>query len=356
MAEKPLPFVSAIIPCRNEGSHIGACLDSIIANDYPKECLEVLVVDGMSEDNTRSIVEGYAQRYPFIRLLSNPKRIIPTAMNIGIRTARGEVIMKMDAHTTYPSDYIRKCVIALQEYGADNVGGRVVHVPSVDTVTAKSIAFALSHPFGSLNSYFRIGSDKPRWVDTATFGCYRREVFARIGLYREDLVRSSDIDLNTRLHRRGGKTLLEPGIVAYYRSDPTLWRFWRHNLSDGFWATYPLKFGSALRWRHYAPIFLLSLFLGLVALGVWRPILGVLPGVMLGVYGSISLYVATKTAMRERRWGYLVALPLAFAVRHAGYGLGSIAGLVGAMASVEFWRHLLLSLSRRAHNSHSPNV
>ncbi|MFN3975395.1 MAG: glycosyltransferase, partial [Dehalococcoidia bacterium] len=122
MREETLPFVSAIVPCRNEERFIAACLDSLIANDYPKERLEILVVDGMSKDGTRRIVQTYAQRYPFILLLSNSKRIIPSAMNIGIGHARGDIILKVDAHSTYAPDYIRKCVTALQEYGADNVG------------------------------------------------------------------------------------------------------------------------------------------------------------------------------------------------------------------------------------------
>ncbi|MDW8119910.1 MAG: glycosyltransferase family 2 protein, partial [Chloroflexota bacterium] len=316
---KSLPYVSAIIPCRNEERHIADCLDSIVANDYPKERLEVLVVDGQSTDRTRAIVQDYARRYPFIRLLDNPKRIIPSAMNIGIRSARGEVIMKMDAHSTYAPDYIRRCVEALLEYGADNAGGRLVHTPGANTLTAHAIARALMHPFGSLNSFFRVGSPGPRWADTAAFGCYRREVFERIGLFREDLTRSSDIDFNRRLLRQGGKILLVPAAVGYYRSDTTLGKFLRHNLSDGFWATYPLRFGTALRPRHYAPIGLLTLFLGLVALGVWRPLLGVLPALMLGGYAAISLTVAVRTALREKRAGYIVALPLAFAIRHAGY-------------------------------------
>lgn len=348
MKEATLPFVSVIVPCRNEERFIASCLDSIVASDYPKERLEVLVVDGMSEDDTRRIVETYAQRYPFILLIPNPKRIIPSAMNIAIHHARGDIILKIDAHSIYASDYIRKCITALQEYGADNVGGRVVHTPGANTLTAKAVASALSHPFGSLNSYFRTGASQPRWVDTTAFGCYPRKVFERVGLYREDLVRSSDLDLNRRLLQSGGRILLVPDAVIYYRCDASLWRFWRHNLSDGFWATYPLKFGAVLRWRHYAPIFLLSLFLALVGLAVWKPVLGVFPGGMLGVYGGISLWVSAKKAVQERRWGYIIALPLAFAVRHAGYGLGSIAGLLGAIASRDFWvRWLLRTLTAR---------
>ncbi|GBD11053.1 putative glycosyltransferase EpsJ [bacterium HR23] len=335
------PLVSLIIPCRNEERFIGACLDSLLANDYPKDRLEILVVDGLSTDATRSLVEDYTRRYPFIRLLSNPKRIIPSALNIGIRSARGEVIMKIDAHTTYAPTYIRRCVEALQEYGADMVGGRLTHLPAQETLQGHAIAHCLMHPFGSLNSYFRIGSDRPRWVDAAAFGCWPRGVFQRIGLFREDLVRNSDTDFNRRLLQSGGRILLVPDAVGYYRSDATFWRFFRHNLRDGFWATYPVKFGIALRWRHYAPIGLLALFLGLVAVGVVWPPLAVLPGLMLGGYAGTSLWIAVRTALRERRAGYLIALPVAFGVRHAGYALGSIAGLVGAVISPLFWRNWL---------------
>src|SRR4030067_2393082 len=141
-------IVSVIIPCRNEEKFIDRCLDSIIANDYPKEDLEVLVVDGMSEDRTEEIVKKYTERFSFIKLLSNLKKIIPSALNIGIQNANGSIIIRMDAHNVYSKDYISKCVNYLIEYNVDNVGGIWVTLPGKNTIVAESIALALSHPFG----------------------------------------------------------------------------------------------------------------------------------------------------------------------------------------------------------------
>ena len=162
--------VSLILPCRNEESHIAACLDSLLASTYPRDDLELIVVDGDSDDRTRDIVARYAERHVCIRLLDNPKRIVPTALNIGIRAATGDVILRADAHALYPPEYVPRLVAALLASGADNVGGCVVTLPSDDSATASAIATALSHPFGVGNSWFRIGRARtPRWVDTVPY-------------------------------------------------------------------------------------------------------------------------------------------------------------------------------------------
>ena len=199
----PIPEVSVIVPCRNEVKYIAACLDSVLANDYPKERLEVLVVDGMSEDGTRAVVERYARTCPFIRLVDNPRRVTPAALNLGIASARGSAIMIMGAHAAYPSGYISELVTWLRHSGADAVGGRCVTRPGRESVTGRAIAAAVSHPFGIGNSHFRTGAAEPRWVDTVPFGCYRRDVFERVGVFDEELVRNQDDEFNHRILRQG---------------------------------------------------------------------------------------------------------------------------------------------------------
>lgn len=207
-AEKSLPFVTVIVPCRNEERYIRGCLDSLIANDYPKDRLEILIVEGMSDDSTPTIVEEYAASYSFIRVIANPRRIKPTALNLGVQQSRGDVIMIADAHSFYPVDYISSNVKYLLDSGADNVGGVGRILPARQTKIAQTISLVLSHPFGSGNAYVKTGSSKPRWTDAVAFGCYRREIFQRIGMFREELVRSSDLDFNNRIRRAGGKILL----------------------------------------------------------------------------------------------------------------------------------------------------
>jgi glycosyltransferase involved in cell wall biosynthesis len=150
-----LPRVTVLVPCRNEERYIGACLESILATSYPLDRLEILVIDGRSSDRTRAIVQQYVNRDAFIRLVDNPRRIVPTALNAGIRLATGDIVVRMDAHVVYPASYITRLVTALQESGADNVGGRLVTVPSGEGAIARAIAIALSHPLGVGNAHYR---------------------------------------------------------------------------------------------------------------------------------------------------------------------------------------------------------
>mgnify|MGYP000353688095 CR=1 FL=1 len=332
-------YVSIIIPCRNEASLIDKCLDSIIGNDYPKAKLEILVVDGMSVDGTRDIVIDYCLRHSFIKLLDNPRKIIPVAMNIGIRQACGDIVMKMDAHSTYPKDYISKCVWYLLNYGADNVGGVSKIVPRGDTTLARAIAHALAHPFASGNAYVKVGSRKPRWADTAAFGCYRREVFDKIGLFNEELARGSDMDFNRRLRQAGGKILLVPGIVINYYADSDLKSFWRHNFSDGVWITYPLKFGSRpFSWRHLVPF---AFVLSLIGSAVLTTFLSVFRWLFVGITSSYlmaNLIASLHLALREKRMVYLGITPIIFATRHIAQGLGALVGLILVLVPGKHWK------------------
>lgn len=304
-------FVSIIVPCLNEERHIEECLKSILANDYPEEKLEILVVDGGSTDKTREIVKSYGGQTSVIQLLDNPKVTTPAAMNIGIQNAKGDVIIKMDAHSVYAKDYISKCVKHLLESGADNVGGVLESVASAGTLEAKAIAICLSHAFGAGGSYFRTGADEPMEVDTVAFGCWKREVFEKIGVFNEQMAQIEDLEFNYRLRAAGGKIMLFPDIKAkYFPSSTTLGSFFLHNLDDGTWATYPLKYGFHVSLRHLVPlIFVLTL-----SLSIWP-------------YIPVSLLVSLQIAFAQKDWRLLFAMPLAFGARHIAYGIGSIIGL-----------------------------
>jgi len=322
--------VSIIIPCRNEETYIAQCLDSLATQNYPKERLEVLVVDGESEDRTRDRVKPYIDRHPFMRLLDNPRRIIPAAMNIGIKNAKGDIIMKMDAHASYDSDYITRCAQALKKYDADNVGGVLATLPSDTTLQAKAIAYGLSHPLGVGSSPFRKSSTvkTPREADTVAFGCYKKDVFKRIGLYNEHLARSSDMELNLRLKRAGGKIMLIPDIVAYYYPARTFLAFWNHNVNDGIWATYPMRFTKKpLSLRHYVPLLFVLIVIALIVLGLLN-IRFFFGGVFLFLlYLLAAVTSSIAIAIKEQRAIYLLLIPIAFFIRHIGYGIGSLIGI-----------------------------
>ncbi len=333
------PFVSVIVPCRNEERYIGRCLDSILAGDYPSDRLEVLVLDGMSEDKTRSIVEGFSTRYRFIRVVENPKRTIPAAMNTGIREARGEVLIKLDAHSIFAPNHISACVRYQRQYGAENVGGGCKILPGADTPIAKAIVQTLASPFGSGNAHVKVCPKVPTWTDAVAFGCYRKNLFDRIGLFDERLQGSSDMDMNHRIQVAGGRVLLVPDIIVEYFADPDLGGFWRHNFADGVWATYVLKFGrKAWRWRHWVPLgFVSALFASGITAFFYSQFIWVVASIA-GSYFVASLATSARISWRERNAKYLLTLPPVFAVRHFAHGLGALFGLALLLLPGVHWK------------------
>ncbi len=323
-----LPLVSIIIPCRNEEKFIGKCLDSIVANDYPKDKLEVLVSDGISEDRTRGIIKTYSERYHFISIIDNPKKIAPSALNIGIKNLKGEIIMRMDAHTIYGKHYIAQCVKYLQKYNVDNVGGIWVTLPGSDTVMAKTIALALSHPFGVGNSYFRIGLKEPKYVDTVPFGCYKKEVFNRIGLFNENLVRNQDIEFNLRLKNAGGKILLVPDIVSYYYARCSLKALAINNFANGFWVIYSSRFAKVpFSRRHLIPLLFVFALLSSFSMSfVFSPMFYIF-SLALVTYLTADMFYSLKLSLKNSLH-YFPFLILTFFALHVSYGLGSLWGFL----------------------------
>lgn len=323
----PSPLVSVVVPCRNEARFIGGCLDSILANDYDAARVEVLVIDGASDDGTPDIVSQYAKRDGRVRLLHNPRRITPAALNVGIRAALGDVIVRMDAHNAYPPTYISSLIGWLRRSGADNVGGIWITQATGHSPVARAIALGLSHPFGVGNSYFRIGSTNPRWVDNVPFGCYRREVFDRIGLFDEDLVRNQDDELNLRLVRAGGRILLVPSIVSYYHSRPTLTKLARMNFQYGYFKPLVIrKIGAVMTVRQVVPATFVA---SLVVAGILAPFSAVSAALFVGVAGTYAVAAAISAIVAVPRHGVLTAAALAavFPTMHVSYGVGFLRGL-----------------------------
>src|SRR5690349_10523036 len=222
------PTVSVVMPVRNEERFIAACLTSVLEQDYPAELVEVLVVDGMSTDRTRErAAEVLADRIAAgtASILDNPRGIAPTAMNIGISAASGDVILRVDGHTTLPPDYVSRCVKVLQETGSQNVGGAIRTLGS--GAVGRAIATAQSSRFGVGGVAFRTGRSSAGPVDTVPFGAFPREVFDRIGDFDVELVRNQDDELNFRLIQAGGTVWFDPGIRTDYFSNRTLRGLWR---------------------------------------------------------------------------------------------------------------------------------
>jgi glycosyltransferase involved in cell wall biosynthesis len=335
------PYVTVIIPCRNEETFIDKCLDSIIVNDYPKDRVEVLVIDGMSQDKTREIIEGYADRYAFIRLLDNPKKITPAALNVGLKSTKGEIVIRMDAHATYEKGYISKCVEYLNKYNADNVGGIMITRPRTNNFVSKTVALASSHRFGVGHSFFRTGTNKPMRVDTVFGGCYRKEVFEQVGIFNENLERGQDMEFNLRLKKAGLRTLLIPEIVSYYYPRSDFKSFLKRSYKNGIWAILPFKFTSIMpvSWRHLVPlVFVSSVIIFGVLSSFFRaffwPFL-----LIIGLYSLCSIYFSAKISIKKRELKYLFILPIIFGSLHIGYGLGSLWGLLKVAISKKYWEN-----------------
>lgn len=314
------------------------CLGAVLAQEYPHECLEVLVVDGMSDDGTRDIVERVIVRnlnlespISKLQLLDNPERIVPTALNRGIRAARGKILIRVDGHCVIAREYVRRCVDALNTIDADCVGGAIETIG--ESEMARAIALAQSSPFGVGGARFRY-SDRAEYVDTLAFGAYRREVFERIGLFDEELVRNQDDEFNFRLTRAGGKIWLDPQIKSVYYSRASLRGLWKQYSEYGFWKVRVIqKHGRPASVRHLVPmLFVLALGVGaglsLLTRSGWWFAAVIVPYV-------IANFIASAIVAAKNGWRYVFLLPLAFATMHLAYGTGFVAGMMRALHSQE---------------------
>lgn len=323
------PLVTAIIVCRNDARHIGHCLESLVGMDYPKERLEVVVCDGSSKDGTREIVREYAARYPFIRLRDNPKKTLASGWNVGVENASGDLICTLIAHQTYRTDYLSGSLRYLREYDADGVGGAIETVPQTDSAIGRAIAAVWSHPFGVGNSYFRIGTSRPRWVDNIHCGVYRRSVFERVGKYNERLTRSQDADFQSRVRNAGGRLLLVPDVFSTYHTRSRYLSFARYAFVNGFWVVKPLEQGTFLRSiRHWVPLVFVVALAVLVAWSIVSGLGRIALAAAIVLYLILAVIAGVTVSLRRRDLRYLLLMPLMFATLHFGYGLGAAAGLM----------------------------
>ncbi|MFH1008413.1 MAG: glycosyltransferase family 2 protein [Candidatus Latescibacterota bacterium] len=321
---QPRPFVSVIIPMRNEAAYIEQCLDSLIEGDYPKDRYEILVINGDSDDGSDALVRRYEERHAQVVLVDNPKRVIPAALNIGIIRAQGEVIFLVIAHSVLEPDYMSKSVETLEATGADCVGGTIETVGH--SFMGRAIALAVSHPFGVGNSRFRF-SRKAQYVDTVAFGAYRREVFERIGGFDEELDTNEDYEFNYRLRESGGKIFLNPEIRPRYYSRNTLFglmkQYFRYGLKK---ITVVRKHPKAFQFRYrIPPIFILALLITGI-LGFFRPTFHYLFAAILVGY-LVTVFVASLRLFLRHRKGYALLLPVIFVVLHFSFGLGLLYSL-----------------------------
>lgn len=322
-------MLTVICPILNEEKYIAKCIDSILEQDYPKDDLEILFVDGMSRDKTREIVAELATKYPFIHLIDNINHTVPWAMNSGIKAAKGDVIMRLDAHATYEKNYFSVLVDALQKYNADNVGA--VCRTDVLNKNSKTLAIreVLSNKFGVGNSTFRTGIKTAQEVETVPFGCWRRDVFDKYGMYNVRLVRNQDIELNKRIIRGGGKIIIVPETFCTYFARETYKALAKNNCANGKWnilTVYYTKELRSLSLRHFVPlIFVLSLIVPTFVGLFWNPALYISASALCAYLLTLGTVSAKLAMSKTLNFFYLLA---SFAVLHISYGWGSFIGIL----------------------------
>lgn len=322
-----LPFVTLVMPIRNEAAYIARALGAALAQDYPRELLEVLVADGMSDDGTREIVADFRERDARVRLLDNRGRYVATGLNAALREVRGEIIVRADGHCEIAPDYVRRCVEHLRGGLADGVGGPIETVG--ENYAARVIALAMSSGFGVGGSAFRTVKDRLMFVESVAFPAYTRHAVEAAGFFDEELIRNQDDEYNYRLGAMGRRILLAPDVRSRYYSRGGLRPLWRQYFGYGYWKVRVMQkhFGQ-MRVRQFAPLLLVAALLGSLALtpfGAWGRWLF---ASLVCVYAAANLSAALLTAARARRMSLLPLLPAAFAVLHFAYGLGFLKGLI----------------------------
>jgi len=320
-------MISVIIPCFNERHHIEACVRSILGQERPPGGLEILVADGLSTDGTREILKRLASEHPELRVVDNPRRITPCAMNVGIREAHGQYVAILGAHCQYAHDYLRTCAALLHEHPeACCVGG-----PAVSKgrgLFGQAVAAAMSHPVGIGNAKHR----HPTYEGYAEGACYpvfRKEVFEKVGLYDETLVRNQDDELNYRLAKYGEKVFISPRARYSYFIRETPSKLFRQYFDYGYWRVAVLRkhrLPASLR-QIVPPLFmsiiLVVAILGLLLSGWWRLTAVALPV----VYGATLLLVGARE-VGKAGWRVGALFPVAAAIMHTAYAAGFVWGLL----------------------------
>ena len=318
-----MPQVSIIIPCFNEQATIRLLLNAIYDQTYDREAMEVIIADGMSTDETRGEIASFQQAHPdiVVRVVDNLKRNIPSALNRAIAAARGETIIRLDAHSVPAADYVARCIQALQDGFGENVGGIWEIQPASGGWQSRSIALAASHPLGVGDARYRVGGE-PQSVDTVPVGAFRRSLIDQIGLFDETLLSNEDYEFNARIRKAGGKVWLDPEIrsIYYARSNFSglAKQYWRY----GYWKVRMLvRYPETFRWRQLAGAFVLNwLFLGALAiffsLARWLLIFEGL------IYGAALTYAGARLAFPHRDFHLLIGVPIAITIMHFSWGSG----------------------------------
>ena len=329
----PAVKITIVSACRNEIRHIGEFVDSILSQQMGDLDWEVIIADGMSNDGTKQRIQSYAETNPRVRVMDNPGRIVSTGLNVAIAAAYGDIIIRMDAHTRYAPDYCRQSISTLFETGADNVGGPAR--TESKGILQRAVAAAYHSRFSTGGAKFHDTSYEG-YVDTVTYGCWKKTTLLQLGGFDEAMVRNQDDELNLRLIRAGGKVWQNPRSQSWYSPRATLATLFNQYFQYGFWKVAVIrKHGSPGSWRHLVPaIFVLTnisfalAVLLTAALGAKTALLAfaLLWAAMLTLYFVLALSFSAAAAC-QNGWDLFPYLPIVFSAYHFSYGAGFLGGL-----------------------------
>ena len=325
-----MPLVSIIIPCYNERNTIRLLLEAIYQQSYSRPDMEVIIADGLSEDGTRTEVAKFRELHPDlqIRLVDNPRRNIPAALNKGLDVATGLYVIRLDAHSMPAPDYVEQCVADLECDKGDNVGGVWEIRPGGNGWIARSIAVAASHPLGVGDASYRYTS-KARLVDTVTFGAYRREIFEQVGRFNENLLTNEDYEFNVRIRQQGGRIWLDPAIRSTYFARPNLGALARQYWRYGYWKMRMLrKYPATIRWRQFLPPLFMASLLILAISAVFLKVARYVLGFEVFIYASVIFIGSMVLAWKNKNFSQMVGIPLAVATMHICWGTGFLWSMI----------------------------
>ena len=323
--EHKLPLVSFVIPMLNESSAIERCIRSILAQSYPGDCIEIIIVDGLSTDGSREQVRAFTAKHDNIHLLDNPEKRTPKSLNIGIRNCKGDVVIILGAHTSIDREFVEVNIHSMRAMGVKCVGGTQINTG--DTYWQKAIGLGMASRFGIPSAPYRFDKRK-RFVDTVVYAAYARELFDEIGYFDEELHISEDAELNWRIRKAGYKIYYTPEIVSYYYPRPNLCRLARQFFNYGILRVNVIKkHHDAVKPVHLVPPLFVILSLSLGILAFMTPLAG---RALFGIWAAYGVYLALatiSTCREEKKYTFLFALPAVFVTMQLAWGTGFLAGL-----------------------------
>lgn len=321
------PHVDVIIPCRNEGSYIKQMLQSVIAQDYENKLIHIYVVDGMSQDSTRSQIQELQHIQANIYLLDNPQKTTPHALNIGIRNSSSPYIIRMDCHAAYPRNYISTLIRSAISLSSDNIGATIKTTAGAPGDLANGISIAMQLPISVGNSSFRTGITQIREVDTVPFGCFNRQIFSKVGLFDEEMLRNQDDELNARIKKAGGKIILIPNLEITYFARKELSSLARMFYQYGqFKIKSNVKSKSMVSSRQFAPPALVLTVLGSKLLILQNPLIAIAPEFLYFILIGAYYFYSQNKHLKNINLATKTYALLATIVIHFSYGTGFLIG------------------------------